>query len=78
MTRKPITEHLADLHEEYREEAIRLHKESGWANDEFELRSDALVNAFPFADLRWVDLYFKIQEQEYWDSYGDILTEQPL
>jgi len=64
--KKPIIEHLQNLPEPYKEEAIRLHKESGWANDEFELQSDALVNAFPWVDNgldKWVDLYNELKEQ---------------
>lgn len=82
--KKPITEHLNDLPEEYREDALRLHQESGWANDGFELRSDALVNAFPwFEDIDSANVFnalFAPKEQlksgQKWaDLYNDIKSK---
>jgi hypothetical protein len=76
--RKPLIEHLQNLPEEYREEAIRLHKESGWANDEFEFKSDALVNAFPFLEQKWCDLFNCLVDEEEIKRYEFELKHQGL
>lgn len=61
MTRKPITEHLAELPEEYREEALAAYRTYPLTTDEFELQSDALLNGFPWIisskPSQWKDLY---------------------
>lgn len=75
MNRKPITEHLADLPEEYREEALRLHQESGWANDEFEFQSSALANGFPWMGL--VEYDFELSGNK-WSELYEVLKSKGL
>jgi len=63
--KKPILEHLQNLPEEYREEAIRLFNEYWSHNKDLtaDSQSDALIIAFPFIDPKWKKLYDQLKER---------------
>ena len=65
--KKTILEHMQNLPEEYREEAVKLFKESRWFHltqyETEELQSEALAAAFPWIDPKWIHLYDKLKEK---------------